>query len=147
MILFWALLIAFATVGLCVIVHYEALRLTSLVIPRLTIPPRPKVLVVIAAVFLAHLAEIVIFAVTYRLMQPFPQLGEIAGHFSRSAVDYFYFSVTSFTTLGAVFSSSSSITPASVAISTAGSASGFTAAAMADGASVGKSPCTLTMMS
>lgn len=41
-----------------------------------------------------------IFAVTYRLMQPFPQLGEIAGHFSRSAVDYFYFSVTSFTTLG-----------------------------------------------
>ena len=79
MILFWALLIAFATVGLCVIVHYEALRLTSLLIPRLTIPPRPKVLVVIAAVFLAHLAEIVIFAVTYRLMQPFPQLGEIAG--------------------------------------------------------------------
>lgn len=74
MILFWALLIAFATVGLCVIVHYEALRLTSLLIPRLTIPPRPKVLVVIAAVFLAHLAEIVIFAVTYRLMQPFPQL-------------------------------------------------------------------------
>ena len=100
MILFWALLIAFATVGLCVIVHYEALRLTSLLIPRLTIPPRPKVLVVIAAVFLAHLAEIVIFAVTYRLMQPFPQLGEIAGHFSRSAVDYFYFSITSFTTLG-----------------------------------------------
>lgn len=100
MILFWALLIAFATVGLCVIAHYEALRLTSLLIPRLTIPPRPKVLVVIAAVFLAHLAEIVIFAVTYRLMQPFPQLGEIAGHFSRSAVDYFYFSITSFTTLG-----------------------------------------------
>lgn len=100
MILLWALLIAFATVGLCVIVHYEALRLTSLLIPRLTIPPRPKVLVVIAAVFLAHLAEIVIFAVTYRLMQPFPQLGEIAGHFSRSAVDYFYFSITSFTTLG-----------------------------------------------
>ncbi|MCI1756340.1 MAG: hypothetical protein LKM31_11475 [Sphingobium sp.] len=79
MILFWALLIAFVTVGLCVIVHYEALRLTSLLIPRLTIPPRPKVLVVIAAVFLAHLAEIIIFAVTYRLMQPFPQLGEIAG--------------------------------------------------------------------
>jgi len=100
MILFWALLIAFVTVGLCVIVHYEALRLTSLLIPRLTIPPRPKVLVVIAAVFLAHLAEIIIFAVTYRLMQPFPQLGEIAGHFSRSAVDYFYFSITSFTTLG-----------------------------------------------
>ncbi len=68
MILFCALLIAFVTVGLCVIVHYEALRLTSLLIPRLTILPRPKVLVVIAAVFLAHLAEIIIFAVTYRLM-------------------------------------------------------------------------------
>lgn len=100
MILFWALLIAFATVGLCVLVHYEALRLISLYTPRLTIPPRPKVLVVIAAVFLAHLLEIIIFATTYWLMQPFPRLGEIAGHFSRSAIDYFYFSITSFTTLG-----------------------------------------------
>ena len=100
MILFWALLIAFATVGLCVIVHYEALRLTSLLIPRLSIPPRPKVLVVIAAVFLAHLAEIIIYAITYRLMESFPELGEIAGHFSANAIDYFYFSITSFTTLG-----------------------------------------------
>lgn len=100
MILPWALLIAFATVGLCVIVHYEALRLTSLLIPRLTIPPRPKVLVVIAAVFMAHLCEVTIFAIVYRLMNPFSQLGEIAGHFSGNAIDYFYFSITSFTTLG-----------------------------------------------
>jgi len=100
MILLWAIFIAFATLGLCVIVHYEALRLTSLLIPRLTISPRPKVLVAITIVFLAHLLEIIVFAIIYRLMQPFPQLGEIAGHFSQSAIDYFYFSITSFTTLG-----------------------------------------------
>ena len=100
MILFWGLLIAFLTVGVCVLVHYEALRLTSLLIPRLSIPPRSKVLVVITTVFLAHLVEVVVFAIAYRLMQPLRQLGEIAGHFSRDPIDYFYFSISSFTTLG-----------------------------------------------
>lgn len=100
MMLLAALLIAFTTVGLCVIVHYEALRLVSLVIPRLTIPPRTKVLVVIGAVFFAHLIEVVVFATTYWLMEFSPELGEISGHFSQSVIDYFYFSITSFTTLG-----------------------------------------------
>ncbi len=100
MTLLVALLISFATLGLCVVVHYEALRLVSLIIPRLTIAPRPKVLVVIAAVFFAHFVEVIIFAITYWLMQYHPELGEIGGNFSRSMIDYFYFSITSFTTLG-----------------------------------------------
>lgn len=100
MVLFWALAIALVTVGMCVLVHYEALRLTSLLIPSMSIPPRPKVLVVIAAVFAAHLVEVTIFSLAYYGMHQFPELGEISGHFSASAVDFFYFSITSFTTLG-----------------------------------------------
>ena len=100
MILFWALAIALVTVGICVLVHYEALRITSLLIPRLSIAPRPKVLVVIAAVFAAHTFEVTIFALAYFVMHQFPQLGTIGGHFSASPEDFFYFSITSFTTLG-----------------------------------------------
>ena len=98
--LFWATAIALVTVTLCVLTHYETLRITSQLIPRLAIPPRPKVLVVIAAVSLAHLVEVSLFAFAYYIMNHYPQLGEIAGNFSGTAIDYFYFSVTSFTTLG-----------------------------------------------
>jgi hypothetical protein len=40
----------------CVLIHYEALRFTSL-LGRLTIPPRPRILAVMAAVFFAHTLE------------------------------------------------------------------------------------------
>ena len=49
--------------------------------------------------------------------------------------------------LGSVFSSSRTISAASVAMSTAGSASGASAARMAPAAMVGRSPCTLTTRS
>ena len=39
----------------CVIIHYETLRLTSdHLLPSLTIPPRPRILVVMGVVFFAH---------------------------------------------------------------------------------------------
>lgn len=100
MILLLSLAIALTTVAFCVLVHYEALRITSLQIPRLSIPPRTKVLVVIAAVFLAHVLEVTIFSIAYYIMSHFPVLGEIGGNFSGDAIDFFYFSITSFTTLG-----------------------------------------------
>lgn len=92
--------IALGTVILCVLTHYETLRLTSLALPHLAIPPRPKVLFVIAAVSIAHLIEVGLFSLAFWGMQHFPSLGEIGGAFTGSVVDYFYFSVTSFTTLG-----------------------------------------------
>lgn len=100
MVVFWAFVIALTTVALCVLIHYEALRSISLLIPHLSIPPRTKVLVVIAAVFAAHLTEVTVFSLAYFIMGQFPALGRIDGHFSSTLVDFFYFSITSFTTLG-----------------------------------------------
>ena len=54
---------------------------------------------------------------------------------------------TTLTTFGLVRSSAFLISAASVAISTAGSSSGVSAAAMSAGAIVGRSPCTLTTIS
>jgi hypothetical protein len=41
----------------CVLIHYEVLRFASILLGRLTIPPRPCILAVMAAVFFAHTLE------------------------------------------------------------------------------------------
>ena len=64
-----------ATVALVVsvvLLHYETLLHASRLAERMTIPPRRRILVVIGAAFLAHLAEIALFAGGYWLMHLHP---------------------------------------------------------------------------
>lgn len=83
-----------------VMIHYEALRLTSLSLTHLHIPPRQRILVVICAAFLAHLIEITLYAATYITLDKTLDLGTIGGLPATSFYDYFYFSMTAYTTLG-----------------------------------------------
>ena len=89
-----------ALVGIAVLIHYESLRAITILTSHLTIPHRALSLVVIAGVLLAHLLEICIFAVGYFVLHEHLALGSVAGAFSGSALDYFYFSATTYTTLG-----------------------------------------------
>ncbi len=50
-----------------VMVHYEALRAISRLLPTLSIAPRPKIVVVIGGALCAHLAEAGLYALTYWL--------------------------------------------------------------------------------
>lgn len=95
-----AFLAALALIGSAVIIHYESLRAITILTSQLTIPHRGLGLVVIAGVLLAHLVKICIFAAGYFLMHEHLGLGSVAGAFSGSALDYFYFSATTYTTLG-----------------------------------------------
>jgi hypothetical protein len=95
-----ALVAALALVGSAVIIHYESLRAITILTSHLTIPHRALSLVVIAGVLLAHLLEICIFAAGFFLMQEHLGLGSVAGQFNGSALDYFYFSATTYSTLG-----------------------------------------------
>lgn len=94
------LLAAVSLVGLAVIIHYESLRAISTVTSILAIPHRALSLVVIAGVLLAHLMEICLFAIGFFLLHSYLGLGAIAGQFEGSALDYFYFSATTYSTLG-----------------------------------------------
>ena len=49
---------------------------------------------------LAHIIEIILFAVTYYLLDLDHKWGYLTGNFNDSLRDYFYFSFTTFTTLG-----------------------------------------------
>jgi hypothetical protein len=48
-----------------VLIHYEILRLTSLLLPRMTIPPRQRTVVVIMASFTAHTIEVWLHAIVF----------------------------------------------------------------------------------
>ena len=94
------LLAALSLVALTVIVHYESLRAISSITANLGIPHRALSLVVIAGVMLAHLIEICLFAAGFFLMHTRLGLGAIAGDFNGTTLDYFYFSATTYSTLG-----------------------------------------------
>lgn len=82
------------------VLHYEVLLRVSAMVPMLTIPPRRRTLVVVAAVMLAHVLQIGLYAVTYWAAIRFLGLGALAGALEGNGFDYFYFSATTFTTLG-----------------------------------------------
>lgn len=92
--------LALASVVATVIIHYEVLRGISLMIPRLSIAPRGRILVVIGGVFVAHLMEILLYALVFYLMYAHFGLGTIDGWFDGEALDFFYFSISGYTTLG-----------------------------------------------
>jgi hypothetical protein len=83
-----------------VIIHYEAFCLTGRLLPRLPIRPRQRVLVIIAACFGAHLVEVVLYAIVFAALHKSAAFGTIEGEFAATTLDFFYFSVTNYTTLG-----------------------------------------------
>jgi hypothetical protein len=92
--------VALLMIVLTVLLHYEILRGTSLLMPHLRIPPRSRIIVVIMAAFVAHLLQIGLYAAAFFAMQHWLDLGGLAGEVEGTALDFFYFSTTNFTTLG-----------------------------------------------
>ncbi len=97
----YAVLIAFALVAATVVIHYEVLRSTWLAVPH---EPkhsgRNRMMMLLAGIFLAHTLEIGLYALAYYLMNNHLGLGTIAGATGGGGIDYFYFSITCYTTLG-----------------------------------------------
>ncbi len=83
-----------------VLIHYEVLRLTGAYLPRLRIRPRQRILVVIAACLVAHLLEVVLYAGVLAVLFQVPAFGSIEGEFAGTVIDFVYFSLTNYTTLG-----------------------------------------------
>lgn len=80
--------------------HYEFLyRLTKL-LPKLTIRHRYRIVVGVAGSLIAHVVEIWLFALAYFVMVNKLSWGSFGGAFEGSMMDCFYFSFTTYTTLG-----------------------------------------------
>lgn len=83
-----------------VMIHYEALRLTSSFLPLLTIPARSRIIVVIVVALVAHFTEVALYAVAYLLMTEELGYGSIGGLPINNFYEYLYYSIITYTTLG-----------------------------------------------
>lgn len=85
----------------CVLIHYETLRLISdVLIPKMAVPPRSRLLIVMAAAFLAHTVEVWAFAISYFLFSDHLGLGTLGGQADHSFAEFLYFSTQTYTSLG-----------------------------------------------
>lgn len=95
-----ALLVSMVLVLIVVLIHYEVLRFTSLLPPRLTIRPRQRILAVILAAFFAHGVEILLYAIVYYLLADDAGIGHFGGTFQNRFSDFLYFSTATYSSLG-----------------------------------------------
>ena len=93
-------LISLLLVTATVLLHYELLQFAATLPSRLTYPTRSRILIVIAVVLAVHLIEASLYAIAYYVIQTYLQLGSLAGHLEGDALDFFYFSIATYTTLG-----------------------------------------------
>ncbi|WP_153161327.1 potassium channel family protein [Zoogloea sp. 1C4] len=93
-------LICLVLLVLTTVLHYEVLRWLSAGLPALGIRPRAKLVVVIIAAFLAHVAEIGLYALAIVVLVRVGGLGML-GDPARFGFDVaLYFSAETFTSLG-----------------------------------------------
>lgn len=95
-----AMITSVLLVTLTVFVHYEALRLTSYLLPKLPPSPRARMLLVIFASFAAHTIEVWIYAGAYHLLVVSWQIGTFNGDHAFHFSDFLYFSTVTYTSVG-----------------------------------------------
>lgn len=93
-------LVNIGVVALCVLIHYEVLFHLVRWLPKSGIHHRYRIVVGLAGALLAHAAEVWVFAIAYYVLVVILDWGSMQGAFAGSLLDCFYFSFTSFTTLG-----------------------------------------------
>jgi len=87
-------------VVLCILIHYEVLRLTSDHLGELPVSPRARILVGVIACFAAHTVEVWLYGVAYYVSIEAFALGGFGGQPAAGFEDSLYFSAVTYTSLG-----------------------------------------------
>ena len=93
-------LISLALLAATIAIHYEVLRFTSMRLTHLKVPPRMRIIIILVAALGSHLLHVLIYAITFLVLEDVWALGTIDGNRGHNLEDAFYFSITSYTTLG-----------------------------------------------
>jgi hypothetical protein len=94
-----SLALAFASI----LVHYEAFKTVATsakTAQEAGFPSRGRLLLVIFGAFAAHTVEITIYSLIFWGLHGYGVLGHIVGEVSGGWIDFLYFSITNYTTLG-----------------------------------------------
>lgn len=96
-------LVAFAClllVMLTTVVHYEVLRLMAVRLPHFSMPARAKLIVVIFGAFIAHFAEIALYAGAIFLLLRVAGVGTLGDSAHATLTQCLYYSAETFSSLG-----------------------------------------------
>ena len=86
-------LISVVLVAMCVFVHFKALRRGATFVARLHANTRQSMMMIMAIIFMAHIIEIILFAVAYWMMMPMG-LGELVGAHTSTPSDFAFCSMS-----------------------------------------------------
>lgn len=89
-----------AVVVLCVLLHYEGLRILTNYLPMPRHHHRKRIIVLILSLLLLHIAEIWIFGGAYYVLLHLGGFGEFIGVSAATFIDCIYYSATVYTTIG-----------------------------------------------
>ena len=95
-----SIIISLLLVAATVLMHYELLQFAGTLPGRLTGPTRSRLIIVIGVVVVAHVLEAGLYAVAYYVLHTHFDIGGLAGHLEGDLLDFFYFSMATYTTLG-----------------------------------------------
>lgn len=93
-------------IALTSLIAYEILRHVWNLLPRLTLPPRLRVVLIILPIFAAHILSIWLYALAYFLIENYTHFGVLTGLIGPAALSYesfverLYFSSVTYTSLG-----------------------------------------------
>nr|WP_280638997.1 potassium channel family protein [Sphingomicrobium aestuariivivum] len=94
-------LVCLALLAATIAIHYEALRFSSNRLTHLRIPPRFRITIMLTTALVSHLLHVFLYALAFLLLEQAGGFGSIDGGDTRHNLgDAFYFSITSYTTLG-----------------------------------------------
>jgi hypothetical protein len=93
-------LCAVALLVLSTVIHYESLRGMSFALPRLAIPVRMKLVLVILGAFIAHASHMLLYALAFFWLSRHPGLGTLGSTGLPSLATCLYFSAETYTSLG-----------------------------------------------
>jgi hypothetical protein len=95
-----AIMLAFTLVAVTFLLHYRTLLWMGSRTPHFGLSTQAQVLVIVVALFLVHIVEIGIYAITYGLPVSLLGLGTFEGAVVTDAMSYLYYSGVIYTTLG-----------------------------------------------
>ncbi len=81
-------------------IHLAVMRWVSVDMAKIPLDPFNRVMLAVMILFTAHFAGIFLFAITFGIADQLLNIGGFSGDNVDTALDYFYFSVVSYTSLG-----------------------------------------------
>lgn len=95
-----AILLAVLLVLVTFLFHFTVFMWLSRQLSRIQMSPSVRMLIIVLAILVAHLFEISLYAVAYKVGDNMFAIGSFSGISVSRPLDYFYFSIVSYTSLG-----------------------------------------------